>query len=509
MNNTLKLLFLAALPIFLGACSDNSFNEIEGALLKEPNFSTSVYTATLSVAQMQQKAVQTNGLGGNFLGRYTQAPFGTKQARIVAQIGLSSLNPTFGAQTQANENKNSKPEHETVTEAYLYLPYFNPNSSAQKPTYAQNAEYHLDSIYGNKAATFKVAVNELDYYLSDIDADLNAKQYYSNNANIAAHIASSIVSATTTSTFSVSNKSIVRYQFDNPETTDDESKKVSDILAPGLRIPLSAAFFQSKIIDKEGSKELTNLNNFRRYFKGITITASDFSADLMMLLDIAKAKIEVVYHYDAEVKGATKKRTNRFEMPLQGISMNLIENTGANLTDTSKWYLSGALGQTVSITLSDAEIARFKSERWMITDASLLLYVDKTVSYAQEPERLYVYNAQTGGSLADYLYDPTKSNGTAAYSYLIHLPKLHKENNKGVYYRLRITNHLLNIISGTTSATNVPLGVAVASNVQNANISTYLDAANAKHKIPITTLATPLSTVIKDVKLEIHYTKTK
>ncbi len=63
-----------------------------------------------------------------------------------AQVGLSSVNPVFGEQSQANENKNNKQENETVTEAYLYIPFFNPLSSLQKPTYTQNAEYTLDSI---------------------------------------------------------------------------------------------------------------------------------------------------------------------------------------------------------------------------------------------------------------------------------------------------------------------------------------------------------------------------
>ena len=72
MNKIYKLLFLAIALMSLGACSDNSFNELDNALLKEPNYLTNVFTPTISVEQINQTAVQTNGLGGYLLGKYTQ-----------------------------------------------------------------------------------------------------------------------------------------------------------------------------------------------------------------------------------------------------------------------------------------------------------------------------------------------------------------------------------------------------------------------------------------------------
>lgn len=98
-------------------------------------------------------------------------------------------------------------------------------------------------------------MKETNYFLSDIGTDLKSKVYYSNNTDILTNLGSSIVSATTSAT-TISNKAIARFQFDDPKTTADESKTVHDVLAPGLRIPLSTSFFQSKILDKEGSSEL-------------------------------------------------------------------------------------------------------------------------------------------------------------------------------------------------------------------------------------------------------------
>lgn len=508
MNNIQKILFFATIVTLFGACSSNDFNEIDGGLLKNPNFDTNVFTATIQVSQVKESAVQTNGLGGYLLGQYSQVPFGTKSATIVAQVTLPAVNPTFGSKTQASENSENKSENETVTEAYLYIPFFNPNSSNSNASYSQNVEYTLDSIYGNRDASFQVNVRELNYFLSDIDTDLNAKIYYSNDTNITSNLGASIVS-NTTSTYTISNKAITRYQFDNPQTSEDESKKVQDVLAPGLRIPLSTNFFQTKIINKEGSSELANANEFKKYFKGISVSTSNFSKDLMMLLNMANAKIEIVYSYETSGTNSTttETRKNRYELSLNGITVNLFNNSGENLTDSSKIYLSGALGQTASITISNTDIANIKSQKLMVTDASLLLYVDNSVSYTKEPERLFIYNTQTGAVLVDYQYDPTSNADSSTYSYLYHLGKLQKENGKGAFYQLRITNHILNLVNEI--GTNVPLGIVVASNVKNTNSGAYLRDTNTKGKILSSAVVTPLGTVIKDVKLRISYTQPK
>ena len=508
MNNIQKILYFATIVTLFSACSSNDFNEIDGGLLKNPNFDTNVFTATIQVSQVKESAVQTNGLGGYLLGQYSQVPFGTKSATIVAQVTLPAVNPTFGTKTQASENSENKSENETVTEAYLYIPFFNPNSSNSNASYSQNVEYTLDSIYGNRDASFQVNVRELNYFLSDIDTDLNAKIYYSNDTNITSNLGASIVS-NTTSTYTISNKAITRYQFDNPQTSEDESKKVQDVLAPGLRIPLSTNFFQTKIINKEGSSELANANEFKKYFKGISVSASNFSKDLMMLLNMANAKIEIVYSYETSGTNSTttETRKNRYELSLNGITVNLFNNSGENLTDSSKIYLSGALGQTASITISNTDIANIKSQKLMVTDASLLLYVDNSVSYTKEPERLFIYNTQTGAVLVDYQYDPTSNADSSTYSYLYHLGKLQRENGKGAFYQLRITNHILNLVNEI--GTNVPLGIVVASNVKNTNSGAYLRNTNTKGKIPSSAVVTPLGTVIKDVKLRISYTQPK
>ncbi|MDO5106310.1 DUF4270 domain-containing protein [Capnocytophaga sp.] len=520
MNKIKGLGTLAIMALALQSCADDSFKEIKSDLLGNPNYEVGVYTATVSVTNIQEKAVQTNGLGGYLLGRYTQAPFGTKKANIIAQVTLPEQNPIFGVNAQTKENTDNVQENETVTEAYLYIPFFNPSSASNNASYVSEAEYRLDSIYGDQKASFKLSVNELTYFLRDVDNQLNSQVYYSD-FDPTTHLGAAVVSPTS---HTISNKSITRKKLDNPRTTEDESTTNEDVLAPGIRIPLNASFFQDKIFNKEGSDELANATVFKNYFRGISIVASDFSQDLMMLLDMAKAKIQFVYTYDVKENDKVLKIPTRYNLNLNGITVNLFENSNESVTpstdagNVSRVFLSGTQGYSAQFNLfTDSQLAEIKAKDVLITDASLFLYVDQSISYMSEPERIYVYNTKTGNVLLDYTNDPTATASTAATSVLNHLGKLHKENGKGVYYQIRLTNHIIDIIK--KNAENVPIGVVIASNVRSLSLVNYVNTANEQKKIPLATVQTPLSTVIygnspdvdadKRLMLKINYTKSK
>lgn len=514
-------LAVIGLAFVFQSCADDSFKEIESDLLGNPNYETGVYTATVSISNVREKAIQTNGLGGYLLGQYTQEPFGTKKASIIAQVTLASVNPTFGANSQSKENTDNVQENETVKEAYLYIPFFNSYSSSSTASYVTNTEYTIDSIYGKSSTSFKLSVNELNYFMRDIDENLDSQVYYSN-LDINGHLGASL--AQNSDSVVINNKSITRNKLDDPRTSENESSTVLDVLAPGIRIPLDATFFQTKIINKEGSSELSNANMFKNYFRGISITAHNFSEDLMMLLNMANAKIEIVYTYDVKADSITHKVPARYELNLSGITANLFNNTSENITldantdQVSRVFLSGGEGYVATFNLfTDAELAEIKAKNVLISDASLFLYVDQSVSYKKEPERIYVFNAKTGGILTDYQYDPTVNASITANAMSHHLGKLQKQNGKGNYYRIRLTNHILNIIK--KDGENVPIGIAVASNVKNTSAVRYLNSTNERKYLPMNTVTTPLSTVIygnssdvdtdKRLILKINYTKSK
>src|SRR5690606_31261989 len=78
-------------------------------------------------------AVQTNKLPVYQLGTLVDPIYGKRNASIISQISLSSLNPTFGDLAQSvddnadtDDQKNTIQENETVTEVYLHIPYLLP-----------------------------------------------------------------------------------------------------------------------------------------------------------------------------------------------------------------------------------------------------------------------------------------------------------------------------------------------------------------------------------------------
>lgn len=534
MKNTLYTLSVGVVALLLQACNDDDFKNIESDLLGDVNFTSGTYSPDLLVENKSEEKIQTDASSSLLLGHYTQNPFGTKKAKILSQVSLPSTPAVFGRKTKASEDSDKFDEQEKVLEAYLYIPFFSRKTTNINNQNQQVNNYALDSIYGKNDATFDVQVKESNYFLRDIDpnAGFSVNQVYYSNLNVSSQLGTTIGEA---NHLAIKNEGIKRFHFDNPSTTEDESKNELDELAPGLRIALNPDFFQHKLFDKEGDVALSTSQNFVKYFRGVHISVEILSKNLMMLLNLNEAKIELVYSYKAKVQDKEQQLKDRYEMKLSGIRVNVFENTGENIptfannNDVKNIYLSGALGQVAELTLlSDADLKRMREEQWIINDASLLLFVDQSVTYEKEPERLYIYNAETGLVLADYALDATQNASSNSSSMLSHLGKLQKENKKGVYYRLRITQHVADIVRN--NAKNVKVGIAVASNV-NLSISSrdgaltedapiiYFDANNKKKLTKRTTITTPLSTVIygnsssvpaeKRLKLQISYTKPK
>ena len=89
------------------------------------------------------------------------------------------------------------------------------------------------------------------------------------------------------------------YNEDDPDTNDvDESTTVKERLSPRLKIPLDNAFFQDKILNKEGSVGYLDPDNFNLFFKGLIISSYNFSDDLLMIPIIQIQKIKINYDYD-------------------------------------------------------------------------------------------------------------------------------------------------------------------------------------------------------------------
>ena len=275
----------------------------------------------------------------------------------------------------------------------------------------------------------------MDYYLREYDPTDNfeSRQRYYNDNNILENFTGQTLFD---GEVQIDKNELLIYREDDPETDDiDESEEVKERLSPRIRIPLNSEFFQSKLIDKEGSIDLANYDNFNLYFKGIYINAYDFIDPLMMILDFDSAEIVINYEYDKYNKNNTEdditddtidRESKDFKITFIGNKINLIKKEPfsseiiSNINSTNnlaKIYLKGGEGLMAEIDLfKDSQgndlLDDIKSRPWLINEANLTFYVDRETIDLNggliEPFRIYLYDLDTSLPLVDYYIDDTQ-----------------------------------------------------------------------------------------------------
>jgi hypothetical protein len=218
-------------------------------------------------------------------------------------------------------------------------------------------------------------------------------------------------------------------------------------------------------------------------------------------------------------------------------------NSGDPNTGDSRLYLKGGEGSFANIKLfngddndENAEMNAFetfkstfvetddegnfiKSKR-LVNEANLVFYVDQDVVQDGEPNRIYLYDKENKTPLIDYFLDGNVSS-LPSLSVINHLGPLQRTddepNGKGIKYKLKITEHINNLL--IRDSTNVELGLAVSLNVnlEGAFVQRKVQSSiNPDLTIPVSSVMSPRGTVLhgnntedesKQVYLEIYYTE--
>ena len=597
----MKSRFLILLLITLFSCT-KEYNTIGTDILKSDTFKTNVELVPINVVQKATPPFKSNALPAYQLGSINDNLFGKSEASFITQVNLSEISPNFGLWSQQRENDGDDSniavieENETVTNVYLDIPFFNntfdsdgdgvidiydvdPNDinsdsdgdgltdiqerangsdplnpdtdgdgiTDDKDTDTQNpnagaTQYDVDSLLGNRDASFKIKVQELDYYLRSYDPTDNFEsfqKYYSDETQLLNFAGFTIHD----DEVSIDTNEIVIYKEDDPDTDDvDESEEVKERLTPRLRLPLDKDFFQRKIIDHEGSDDMTNADNFNIYFKGLVLQAYDFSDDLLMILDYSNAKINIEYEYDKYNKNDTDDNTSddtidkvkaNYELNLSGNQINVFNKSAYNQDilnnlnsseNLSRVFLKGGEGLIAEIDLftdndGNNVLDEIRANGWLVNEANLTMYVDKDKINESgnliEPFRVYLYDIDAKTPLPDYYIDnstgPKKSNVKIVHSGILELD----EDDKGLKYKIRISEHIKNIVRNDSISPK--LGLAVSSSISN-SVNTDVKTTDVMKYIPLATAINPLGTVLigpnpepenfdKRMRLEIYYTE--
>lgn len=597
----MKSRFLILILITLFSCT-KEYNTIGTDILKSDTFKTNVELVPINVVQKATPPFKSNALPAYQLGSINDNLFGKSEASFITQVNLSEISPNFGLWSQQRENDGDDSniavieENETVTNVYLDIPFFNntfdsdgdgvidiydvdPNDinsdsdgdgltdiqerangtdplnpdtdgdgiTDDKDTDTQNPNsgatlYDVDSLLGNRDASFKIKVQELDYYLRSYDPTDNFEsfqKYYSDETQLLNFAGFTIHD----DEVSIDTNEIVIYKEDDPDTDDvDESEEVKERLTPRLRLPLDKDFFQRKIIDHEGSDDMTNADNFNIYFKGLVLQAYDFSDDLLMILDYSNAKINIEYEYDKYNKNDTDDNTSddtidkvkaNYELNLSGNQINVFNKSAYNQDilnnlnsseNLSRVFLKGGEGLIAEIDLftdndGNNVLDEIRANGWLVNEANLTMYVDKDKINESgnliEPFRVYLYDIDAKTPLPDYYIDnstgPKKSNVKIVHSGILELD----EDDKGLKYKIRISEHIKNIVRNDSISPK--LGLAVSSSISN-SVNTDVKTTDVMKYIPLATAINPLGTVLigpnpepenfdRRMRLEIYYTE--
>ena len=598
-----KKFLIFSLFFFLFSCT-KEFNSIGTEILKDDSFETRVENIDVYASQKTINPFNTTNLPIYQIGEIRDNIFGSTTSSFITQIKLSQYNPAFGIATQEKENSGDPAnitvieENELVKTVYLDIPFFNNrndrdgdgvidfydvddndvNSDSDGDGVSDSAErangtdplnpdtdgdgisdgqdddtinpnsgatvYDVDSLLGNFDDAFKLKIQEMDYYLREYDPTNNfeTRQRYYNDNNILENFAGQVLFD---GEVQIDKNEVVIYREDDPETTDiDESEEIKERLSPRIRVPLNSEFFQSKLIEKEGSIDLTNSDNFNLYFKGIYVNAYDFSDPLLMILDFDSSEIVINYEYDKYNKNNTDedltddtidRESKDYKMTLFGNKINLIKKdlfsseiiTNINSSNNlSKIYLKGGEGLMAEIDLfKDSQgndlLEDIKSRPWLINEANLTFYVDReTVDLNGgliEPFRIYLYDLDSNLPLVDYYIDDTQGPRSSERK-INHGGILEVDSDQlGIKYKIRISEHVKNIVR--KDSTNKKLGLVLSSNITNI-FSTELKGGSGLESVPQSSVVNPLGTVLhgpepdqsnydKRLKLELFYSEIK
>ena len=537
--------------IFIYSC-DKDFTSIDSDVISAENainFNTSSIDYPIVASNLRLNPVKSNNLPSFMLG-YNNNPFyGESKASFLGQVVPAEFSPSFG-------------ENVVLDSVILTIPYY---SRGVETSEEGDITYEIDSVYGSTAT--KLYVYKSNFYLRDFNPSgdfSDSQNYYSNGAlsnsesinqaEIEAELLyESGILGDGSDDFIPSSERIDLTSLDSLGET-----YVSSSIAPAIRLKLNNPndnFWQSLFFENEGNPELINPNTFKEFFRGLYIKADGVNSDgSMMLLNFASSNTKLTIHYTSETStdsdtdsGGTSTETitsqNEYVLNFTDNLVNIYENnflvdvSNPNTVDgDERIYLKGGEGYMSTVDLFGGDIQdengemvnafeHFKNSFYdeeneiankIINEAYIEFFVDQTQDIGSEPDRIYLYNFEQNTALIDYFLDQSVSS-TTINAKINHLEPLTRDGDsitgEGVKYKIRITEHLNNLI--LRDSTNAKLALVVTSNVGSIDNFSILNSGEEDRDFPSGAILTPKGTVLhgsqsedidKRPRIKIYYT---
>ena len=543
---------LSVFFIFLIFSCDKDFTSIDSDVISSENainFSTSLIDYPLIASNLRLNPVKSNNLPSFMLGYNNNPVFGESKASFLGQVIPTEFSPSFG-------------ENVVLDSVVLTIPYY---SRGVETSEEGDITYEIDSVYGNTPT--KLYVYKSNFYLRDFDPSgdfSDSQNYYSNGslsnseyinqAEVEAELLfESGVIGDGSDDFVPSSERIDLTLLDSLGES-----YVSSSIAPAIRLKLNNPndnFWQSIFFENEGNPELVNPNTFKEFFRGLYIKADGINSEgSMMMLNFASSNTKLTIHYTSDTStdsdtdsGGTTTETissqNEYVLNFTDNLINVYENnfqidvSNSNTVEgDERLYLKGGEGYMSTIDLFNGEIQdengeivdafdHFKNSFYdeeneiankIINEAYIEFFVDQTQNIQDEPDRIYLYNFEQNTALIDYFLDQSVSS-TTINAKINHLEPLTRDGDsltgEGVKYKIRITEHLNNLI--LRDSTNAKLALVVTANVGSIDNFSILNSGEENRDFPSGAILTPNGTVLhgsqsenidKRPRIKIYYT---
>ena len=505
------------------------------------NFSTNSLEYSLTTKSEMVNPVQTNNLPSFLLGSYNHPHYGRSNSSFVGQMVPSEYNHDFG-------------DNVVLDSVVLTIPYFSRGIDTSEEG---DITYEIDSVYGNDPIKISVYRNNFFFRTFDPFSDFDTSQSYYSNGSLSVE---EIIDGTQLEgelLFEIDDFTPSAQQINLTEIDTSGNPYVAQRIAPALRFKLNNPndnFWETNFFENEGNQVLTNEPNFKEFFRGLYIKVESNSNGSIMLLNFASSNTKLTIHYtsdntnigDSDTGSVDEIETNQheYEMNFSGNLINLFDNENpidVGLIDQTNGneniYLRGGEGIITTLDLFSGSITNDNGEEMsefdhfkqffyddisdepirIVNEAYIEFFVNQNFANDDEPERIYIYNYEQNTALIDYFLDQSVSSLTinAKINHLEPLVRDSLDNDKGIKYKIRITEHLNNLI--LRDSTNAKLALGVISDVASVQNFKILDGSESENKrLASGIILSPKGTILhgnlsadieKRPKIKIYYTE--
>ena len=371
------------------------------------------------------------------LGAFNEIQFGMQKSAYVTQVRLSKYAPDFGTNPVVDSvYLEIKPEYDVTAKTTSVT-----NVTYKGQAAKQTLTAYSTKKYGNPASIMTINVNEITTDLGSTGAEILSNR--------------SVTAGALLGTKSFTGNSIavsINKTSDNTVLLTKEA---------GLRIPLNASYFQTKIANKSGATELSNESNFINYFRGLKISVRENDG---YLINFAPNEVTMTMYYTS----GGKSNTFSFDLGSSNVHFSQISynrsstfNTVmANINSTNGdplLYMQGMGGPGAEIKLNGAGISDlkrlYKERGAAILSAKVRLYTDTNTwnnSYTKPVSFLVRKQGET-----DFITDLKTMLSNSNYS----LVKVYSANSNPAYYDIDITKTIKDIVEKETEAKDLIINI--------------------------------------------------